>query len=212
MIIPTVFVKKGGDFKSRFDLVSSLSTKFQIDIMDGKFVPAYSVSTSELPDVSMFDVEAHLMVAHPKNYVVQLIKKGFSRIMFHYESQTSDLDVQYMLAFIRTTGATPVLVLNPDTPVEKIFPIIDRLSHVMLMGVVPGLEHQEFIADTVKRVKQLKKKKPSMLVQVDGGATPESVAALTKAGCDHINVGSYVATALIPKVALDELRGIHGEE
>jgi len=212
MIIPTIFVKKGGDFTSRFNLVSSLSHTFQIDVMDGKFVSEYSISLDEIPDVSMYDVEAHLMVAHPKNYVIPLVKKGFSRIMFHYESQISDLDVQYMLAFIRAAGATPVLVLNPQTPVTKVFPFIDRLSHIMLMGVYPGAEHQSFLEDTIQKVKALKKKKPSLLVQVDGGATPKTVADLTKAGCNHINVGSYVSRAKDPKTAFDELRGIHGED
>jgi ribulose-phosphate 3-epimerase len=212
MIIPTVFVKKGEDFKSRFNLVSSLSHTFQIDFMDGVFVPGKLHSVEDIPDVSMYDVEAHLMVAHPKNYVVSLVKKGFKRIMFHYESQVSDLDVQYMLAFIRTTGATPVIVLNPETSVTKLYPFIDRLSHVMLMGIHPGEEHREFIADTVQRIKTLKAKKPSLVLQVDGGANPESVAALTAVGCTHINVGSYVSSAEDPLAAFNELRGIHGEE
>lgn len=207
MIIPTVFVKKGDSFLDRFGKVLSLSSRIHIDFMDGLFVINKSVILAEIPNLSGYskEFEAHLMVKFPKQYIEQLAKKGFKRVIYHYESQVSELDVKYMAMFIRRHKMIPVLAINPETPVDVCFPLLKTISHFLLMGVNPGEEHQTFIGETITKVKLLREKSKTALIQVDGGITPTVARRLFGVGCSHINSGSYVSGAKDPIKAFEKL-------
>src|SRR3990167_2379229 len=88
-IIPTIFAENKRDFKRRFEKALEFSDKIQIDFMDGKFVKSNSINLREMPDLKKYrakSFEAHLMVYHPEKWIEQLKKKGFKKIIFHYEA------------------------------------------------------------------------------------------------------------------------------
>ncbi|MFT4326076.1 MAG: ribulose-phosphate 3-epimerase [Candidatus Woesearchaeota archaeon] len=204
-IIPTVFVEKGDNFDERFSLVTSLTEEIHIDIMDGSFVPKSSIGINSLPDLQDYPdhvFEVHLMVTNPGQYLENLSKMGFKRVIFHYESVGTDLDVKYLAALVRRHKMEPMVAISPDTPAESLF-LIDTISKVLVMGVYPGKENQQFITNTYKKVSQLKER--GFFVQVDGGVTPAVAKHLAKIGCDKANSGSFVSNASNPESALEEL-------
>lgn len=207
-IIPTVFVKKGSSFLERFGKVLPLANRIHVDFMDGLFVKNKSVPPMEIPDLQGYtkEFEAHLMVKFPEHYIEVLRAKGFKRVIFHYESQHSELDVKYIVALIRKNKMIPVLAINPDTNIDVCFPLIRTVSHYLIMGVIPGEEKQEFLSKTISKVLKLREKSKSIIIQVDGGITPSIAKKLFLAGCDFINSGSYISDAPNPIIALKKIQ------
>jgi len=102
------------------------------------------------------------------------------------------------------------IVINPDCPVEKIFPYLGKVDYVLLMSVFAGFGGQKFIEDTYARVRAVKKELKRIgspaLIEVDGGVTPENAGRLAKAGVDILVAGSAVFKAEDPAAAVAALR------
>ena len=52
----------------------------------------------------------------------------------------------------RETGCLVGLTISPSTPPQAVFPYLDELDLVLVMGVEPGFGGQKFIPTTVSRV------------------------------------------------------------
>src|SRR6267378_2103541 len=87
-IIPTVFCKNKKDFKERFSKLIKISKEIQIDFMDGRFVKSKFIDFSAIPNLKRYNnnFEAHLMVQNPIKYILKLKKKGFKKIIFHFNT------------------------------------------------------------------------------------------------------------------------------
>jgi len=103
------------------------------------------------------------------------------------------------------------LVINPDCPVEKLFPYLGKVDYVLLMSVFAGFGGQKFIEETYTRVRTLKTELrrigSAALIEVDGGVTPENAPLLAAAGVDILVAGSAVFKAQDPAAAIAALRG-----
>lgn len=207
-IIPTVFVKEGEDFDSRFRKVVGISNFVQIDFMDGKFVKAKSIDLDIVPMLrgAPSKFEAHLMVKDPEAWVEDLSKKGFERVIFHYESMKDNMEIKLLAGTIKRYHMKPIIAINPETKVEKILPVLDVINHVLLMGVEPGKEHQEFILETKNKIRELRKLKPTIKIQVDGGVTLENAHDISDAGCDFLNSGSVISESESPRATYMKLQ------
>ncbi len=209
-IIPTVFVKKGSNFQSRFNKVVGFSNFIQIDFMDGKFVPDESISLDEVPFLKTFQAsfEAHLMVENPEEWVEALSKKGFKKVIFHFESIKDEMDIKHLAGTIKRYHMDPVLAVNPATKVKDILPVLDVIGNVMFMGVNPGKENQTFIPEIKDKIKELRKLKPLIKIQLDGGVTFENALEISEAGCDFINSGSLISNSEVPKAMYMKLQSL----
>ena len=106
-------------------------------------------------------------------------------ISFHYEAALEASGE--VLDLIHSFGVKAGIVINPDCPVEKIFPYLDKADYVLLMSVFAGFGGQKFIPETLDRIKQVRKElkrigRPEVDIEVDGGVGPDNAAALAKAG------------------------------
>jgi ribulose-phosphate 3-epimerase len=77
---------------------------------------------------------------------------------------------------------------------------------VLVMTVKPGKGGQKLIAKTIAKVKQLRKKKPGLLIEADGGINDKNARTLIEAGANILVSGSYIFKSADPKVAIDLLR------
>jgi len=207
-IIPTVFCKDRRCFTKRFNKVSHVSKKIQIDIADGKFVSAKSVEINSLPSFSRsrLMLEAHLMVINPEKYVESLRRKGFKKIIFHIEAVENEDEFLSLADRITALGMIPVCAINPDTRItKKILDLFSLTNFVLVMGVKPGKEKQKLHSSVLKKIKKIKVYSKKIIVQVDGGVTPKTAKLLFNAGADILNSGSYVSESSNPKLAILEL-------
>jgi ribulose-phosphate 3-epimerase len=106
---------------------------------------------------------------------------------------------------------TPGLAINPDIPVEDVFPYLDHAGYILVMSVFAGFGGQKFIPETYGRVKAVKaeiaRRGLDCMVEIDGGADLSNAAALYEAGVDIIVAGSAVFKAPDPAAAIAAMKG-----
>ena len=65
------------------------------------------------------------------------------------------------------------MALNPHTPVQMIFDILEEIDLVCLMSINPGFGGQKFIYSTLQKITTLRqeidKRNLSTLIEIDGG-------------------------------------------
>jgi ribulose-phosphate 3-epimerase len=170
-----------------------------LDIMDGHFVDNISFGPAivrAIKEKFPFSLDAHLMVSNPAKMIPHFIEAGADWLSFHVET---DDDCAELIGVIKKSGRRAGLVLNPDTPLERVRPFLKKIDYVLLMSVFPGFGGQKFITATMDRVRQLKKallnQQNRCLLQVDGGITLENVSLLKEAGADLFVIGTHLFNA-----------------
>ncbi len=109
------------------------------DVMDGHFVNNLSFGIPVLKSLrwalpeAWFDV--HLMITDPLRYAAAFAAAGANWITFHVEIAGG---IETAIAAIHALGCGAGLSINPTTPAEAVFPYLDQLDLVLVMGVMPG--------------------------------------------------------------------------
>lgn len=193
------------------EMVNNYADLFHLDIMDGVFVPNLSYGfpvVEAIASMAKKPLDVHLMIVHPENYVKRFAEIGAGMISFHLNA-TENPDV--VLATIRESGAKAGLVINPDIPVESLYPHLKNCDYILLMSVFAGFGGQKFIEDTYQRVRTLKaeidRQGLSIPIEVDGGVSASNAAALVEAGAEMLVAGSAVFKAESPKEVIEAMRG-----
>ncbi len=183
------------------------------DVMDGHFVdnlsfglPVLETLHHALPQAVM---DVHLMISHPLRFVHRFAAAGADYITVPVE--TTD-DLSATLAAIHGCGCKRGMALNPDTPVEAVFPYLDQLELVLVMGVVPGHGGQPFDPRALDKLRALRaecaRRGVSPILSVDGGVKPGTTAPqCTEAGATALVAGSAVFGAKDASAAVRQLKG-----
>lgn len=177
-----------------------------LDVMDGTLVPNISFGFSVIAPVCKIaekPTDVHLMIINPDKYFARCAEIGADMVSFHLEAaRMAGKDAGEMLQSIRALGMKAGLAINPDVPVEDLFPYIKYADYLLVMSVFAGFGGQKFITDTYARVAALKKEiirqGADCLIQIDGGADINNAASIYAAGVDIIVAGSAVFKAEDP--------------
>jgi len=206
-IIPTVLEKSVDSFNRRLLKLRKVSKKIHVDFMDGDFVEGKSIKVIDVPQLNdhIHIYEAHLMTNDPHKYINALKQKGFSKVIFHYETQKTDWEANQLSLLIRSLGMEPIIAINPETKVNQVLPLIHKSDTIMVMGVHPGKEHQKIIPETYDKIRKLRDFSKELVIQVDGGINPTTAPLLVKAGANLLNSGSYVNKSRNPIAAIKKL-------
>lgn len=193
------------------EMVNANADLFHLDIMDGVFVPNISYGfpvVEAIAKIACKPLDTHLMIIEPEKYVEKFVKAGSSMVSFHLNA-TKDPDA--VLAKIRECGAKAGLVINPDIPVESLFPHLKNCDYVMLMSVYAGFGGQKFIEETYGRIKALRAEIDAqgldIHLEVDGGVSASNAAELIGSGADILVAGSAVFKAEDPADVIARMRG-----
>lgn len=193
------------------ELVNEHADLFHLDIMDGTFVPNISYGfpvVEAIAKKATNPLDAHLMIVHPEKYVDRFAKVGVNMLSFHLNAVDNAGQV---LAQIRAAGMKPGLAINPDIPVEKLYPYLDQCDYVVLMSVFAGFGGQKFIEATYQRLAavkaEVKRQDVSCLIQVDGGVSAANSTKLIRHGADILVAGSAVFKAEDPAEVIRSMRG-----
>ncbi len=206
-IIPTVFAHNKKEFHERFSELIKLNRDLQIDFMDGKFVKSHGIKINDIPNLSKYKrkFEAHLMAFNPAKYIDKLRKKGFKKIIFHYEALKNNQKIEELIDKIKENRMRAWIAINPSTKIDGIIGFLDNVNGILFMGVEPGREHQKFIPSVYYKINKLRKMNKKIKVQVDGGVNLLNIGKLRSLGADYINSGSFISKAENPKKVLREL-------
>ena len=104
------------------------------------------------------------------------------------------------------------IVINPDCPVEAIFPLLPQVDYVVIMSVFAGFGGQKFIPESLDRVRAVKSRlvqigRPEVPIEVDGGVGPGNAEEVKAAGAGILVAGSSVFKAENPVQAITAMRG-----
>ncbi len=186
---------------------SSGADAMHIDIMDPTFVPNMSFGPDIVALVRRvapdFYRNVHLMMNRPDLYLEPFAKAGAQTLQIHIES---DCDLHTELQRIREMGMKPALVLNPETPIERLAPYLDEADEFLVMTVHPGYGGQKFIAECLPKITWLRERRPEADIMIDGGANEQTVPLAFAAGANQFVAGSYLFKQADMKAAVDDLR------
>jgi ribulose-phosphate 3-epimerase len=204
MIIPALLTDDKHKLQQMLDICQDFCSYAQIDIMDGEFVPSRSITAGELSEVSSpIGCEAHLMVQDPFSWVEPFLKLNTDRIIFHYESPVNHLE---FIDFLRQRNLGVGLAINPDTPLEAIKDLVDKIDMVLFMSVVPGFYGAKFIPQVLTKIESFRQQFPDCPVGIDGGIKLDNVIKAYQCGVKYICVGSALMKAPSPAAAYKQFK------
>ena len=162
--------------------------------MDGHFVPNITFGLPIVKDLkSSVDIplDVHLMITEPEKYIERFCKAGADIVTFHIEATNCP---DKCIELIKENGAVPSISVKPNTPVEDIYPFLDKVGMVLVMTVEPGFGGQKFMADCLEKCRKLRderaKRGLSFMIQTDGGVNRQTIIDCKDAGVDCAVVGS----------------------
>ena len=210
LIAPSMLAADFLHLEKDVQLVNKHADLFHLDIMDGTFVPNISYGfpvVEAIASIAEKPLDVHLMIVHPEKYIERFARVGTHMLSFHLNA--TDKPAQALL-HIRETGMKAGLVINPDMPVETLYPYLHLCDYIILMSVFAGFGGQRFIEDTYSRICTLKAEIDRLgldvKIEVDGGVCPDNAKRLIEAGAEILVAGSAVFKAADPAEVIAALR------
>jgi len=203
LIIPAIIAKSQAELEERIDKVRDHAKVFQLDVMDGRFVPNQSLNFDFILP-SELEFEAHLMIQNPEQWV-ETHWEMVRTILAHVES-CRDPERMLDLRERRRVG----FALNPQTPLNTIEKYLDRIDQVLIMTVNPGFYGSPFLPETLKKVAELRRMSPSLNIEVDGGIGADTIRQVNDAGANMFVSGSYLMKSKNTGEAVQVLRHLLG--
>lgn len=208
LITPAILTDSFDELSRQITRLEGIFSYAQIDVMDGKLVPATSFAEVErVAEIKTgLRYEVHLMVEHPYEELLRWGElRNVSRIIFHAEAKS---DPQMIIEECRARGLEVGVALNPETPAATIDAYVDNLDLVQFMTVHPGRQGAPFLPEMKEKITAFCQRPHRPRVSVDGGISGTTIQEVASWGVEIVNVGSYFAKAPDVAEALIELRKI----
>ena len=192
-ILSADFSKLGSEIR---DLEKANADLIHIDVMDGHFVPNITIGPeviSKLRKYTSLPFDVHLMISPVHNFIKNFAEAGADIITIHPEA-TDNLtsSIKKIKSYNKKAGVS----LNPKTTIEKVLPVLNLIDLVLVMSVNPGFGGQQFISETLEKVKILRKeidaKKLKVKIEIDGGINFENSKIAIQAGVDILVSGTTI--------------------
>lgn len=204
VVIPAILAKSREELLSRIAQVNGLAAEIQLDIMDGEFVPNRTVGLDDLlsvPALGKSKYEFHWMVREPEKWIEKL--PGPHLHLVHVETIRS---IESIERAVKKAGGRLGLAINPDTPLEKLIPLVPRAQRILVMTVHPGFSGQKYIAAMEGKIRQLRKQFPKVDIEVDGGVNLDTIGGAYAAGANVLAAASAIFSATDTKGAIAGLK------
>lgn len=211
-IAPSILSADFGKLNADIATVEPYVDLLHVDIMDGHFVPNITMGPPVVKNIqTKLPVDLHLMIEHPEMYIEEFVKaataNGLSKdkvsVTVHQEACKH---LHRVIQLIKSFGVKAAVSINPGTPVEMIKDVLGDLDMVLIMSVNPGFGGQKFIPVALDKIREIRKLKPDLDIEVDGGINAETAKLCVEAGANILVAGSYIFGAEDRKKAIESLR------
>ncbi len=205
-IAPSILSADMNNLQKDVEEVEPYAEMFHIDVMDGKFVEPTTFKPEQIKAIkTKLPKDVHLMVKHPikDGFIEDYADANASIITIHEECKD---DIREAFNLIRSKGVNVGISINPPTPLDKIKQYLDDVDMVLIMSVNPGYSGQKFIPDVLPKIEELRKLKPNLDIQIDGGINKETIKEAVSAGANVIVAGSSIFGKEDRIKAIEDLR------
>jgi ribulose-phosphate 3-epimerase len=186
------------------------ASMLHVDVMDGHFVPNLTLGppvVKSIRKITDLVLDVHLMIEDPDTFAPIFIEAGADQVSVHYEAARH---LDRTLHLIKHHGARAGVVLNPATPVSLLEDVLDVVDYVLIMSVNPGFGGQEFIPNSLNKIRQLdrmrRERRLDFAIEIDGGVSHDNVEVVVRAGCNWLVAGSHVFGSADPTATVKEMQ------
>ena len=213
IIAPSVLAADFANLEREITMINeSQADWIHVDIMDGVFVPNFSMGLSVVEAIKRHakkPLDVHLMIVQPERYVEAFQKAGAATISVHVEACPH---LHRNIQQIKALGCKAGVAINPHTSIIELENVIQDIDLICMMSVNPGFGAQKFIEHTYRKVADLKKmitaSGSQALIEIDGGVNQQNAKALLDAGADVLVAGNFVFSSPTPKEVIAKLKAI----
>jgi len=208
-IVPAILSADPKTLNNDLKEIEPYSDLLQVDVMDNVFVPNMTPQAEQLKILdTKIPLDIHLMVKEPsEEYLMSFInanpKLKINNITVHYEACEN---LRKTLNFIKSKSIKAGIAINPKTSLSVIEPYLDEVDMILVMTVEPGFSGQGFIEAALTKVTELRKLKPEMDIEVDGGINDKTAALAAKAGANLFVANSFIFKAEDKITAIKKLK------
>ncbi len=209
-IAPSILAADFGYLMRDIKAVENNCEYLHIDVMDGHYVDNISLGIPVIQSIRKYtDIKfyTHLMITEPEKYIKAFADCGSDNLTFHLECAK---DPDKLIDEIKALGKSAGISIDPDTPVEAVFPYIGKVDIILIMTVYPGFGGQGYLSSSDERIRKLRKaideQGADTIISVDGGVKKSNIKEIYDAGARLFVAGSAVFSAEDPGKAVEELK------
>lgn len=166
-----------------------------IDIMDGSFVPNYTLGTDfvkEIKHKTEIPLDIHLMINDPESKLDWFAFGEGDYVAVHYESSRH---LHRAIAAIKARGAKVMVAINPATAPNVLESVLDEIDAILIMTVNPGFAGQKLVKSTLKKIRGLRdyldrNGYADIEIEVDGNVSFENARLMSEAGANIFVAGT----------------------
>ncbi len=165
-----------------------------LDIIDGKFVPDFTMGSSIINvfrEYSKLPCDYHLMVEDPSQ-LSRTFKVNHGDIYTIHQECSRNLHRD--LVQNRRMNVRVGVALSPGTPLESLEYLIEDVDIVLIMAVDPGYKGQPLVPQIIRKIKKLHKMIHDMglsiEISVDGNVNVNTIPDMVAAGANILVLGS----------------------
>jgi len=211
IVAPSILAADFGKLTSEIQSIQSAGADWlHVDVMDGSFVPPITFGANMVETAKRscsLPLDVHLMIRSPELHIETFKKAGANRLTVHQETCPH---LHRVLGSIRSAGMLTGACVNPGTPVQLLYPVLELCDLVLIMTVNPGWGGQAFIPSTLQKIADLKseisRRGLSTIIEVDGGIQADTAKKCAAEGASVMVAGSFIFNAKDRGAAIASLR------
>jgi len=216
-LAPSILSADFADLKNALEICKDGGAHWvHIDVMDNQFVPNLTIGpvvVKSLRKKTKKFLDVHMMVVQPEKLVEPFARAGADNITFHLEATENPDSI---VDLIKSCGCKVGISIKPSTPINTLYPYLDKIDVVLLMTVEPGFGGQGYLVGSNDRIRKLRKYLndnclTNVVIEVDGGIKVHNAKDVINAGANILVAGSEVFKSKSPVQTIKEFYKIINE-